>query len=132
MPLPRRLLAISLGLLVLGWQQPVRADTVLLATGDYPPLSGEEEPGGGLLAQVVSAAYGSQGTTVHLTLATRLQRDAEWFLRRHISLCQKCRTGSGLFVFQRHFHRHDPALWLGGWQPADALVWQIRMCAIGL
>ena len=66
MPLPRLLLAISLGLLVLGRQQPVRADTVLLATGDYPPLSGEEEPGGGMLAQVVTAAYGSQGTTVRL------------------------------------------------------------------
>lgn len=66
MPLSRRLLAISLCLLGLGWQQGVWADTVLLATGDYPPLTGEEEPGGGLLSQVVNAAFATQGATVRL------------------------------------------------------------------
>lgn len=46
---------------------PARADTVALATGEYPPLSGAAEPGGGLLAQVVVAAYAAVGDTVQLS-----------------------------------------------------------------
>ena len=45
----------------------VRAERVSLVTGDYPPLAGEGEPGGGLLTQVVVAAYAAQGATVQLT-----------------------------------------------------------------
>ena len=46
---------------------PARADTVALATGEYPPLSGAAEPGGGLLTQVVAAAYAAVGVTVQLS-----------------------------------------------------------------
>ena len=56
-------LALVLGLSGLA----ARADTVLLATGDYPPLTGEGEPDGGLLTQVVVAAYAAQGVSVRLT-----------------------------------------------------------------
>ena len=57
----------GLGLILALACAPARADTVALATGEYPPLSGAAEPGGGLLAQVVVAAYAAVGVTVQLS-----------------------------------------------------------------
>ncbi|OYT92425.1 MAG: hypothetical protein CFE43_08215 [Burkholderiales bacterium PBB3] len=64
-PWRRLLIGLGLGIGLCGTAAP--ADTVLLATGDYPPLAGEGEPDGGLLTQVVVAAYAAQGVSVRLT-----------------------------------------------------------------
>jgi polar amino acid transport system substrate-binding protein len=60
-----RSLVLSVSIALLGglaWAEPVR-----LAGGDYPPLTGETEPGGGVLSQVVVAALAAQGVTVQIT-----------------------------------------------------------------
>lgn len=44
-----------------------QAEPVRLATGDYAPLTGEAEPGGGLLSRLVLAAYAAQGASVQLS-----------------------------------------------------------------
>ena len=62
-----RALLVGLSLATGLWGSAARADTVALVTGDYPPLAGESEPEGGLLTQVVVAAYAAQGATVRLT-----------------------------------------------------------------
>jgi len=67
MQAPMRALVIGLGLTMALAGTAARADTVMLAAGDYPPLAGESEPSGGLLTQVVVAAYAAQGATVQLT-----------------------------------------------------------------
>ncbi len=67
MQAPWRTWLFALVLAAAGWSTAALADTVALATGDYPPLTGESEPEGGLLTQVVAAAFAARGTGVRLT-----------------------------------------------------------------
>ena len=57
----RGLVRLFVGLGLLACAVIAQAQIVRLATGDYPPLAGEGEPGGGLLSQVVVAAFATQG-----------------------------------------------------------------------
>ncbi len=61
------LLRAVLGLSLAGFAVLAQAQIVRLATGDYPPLAGESEPGGGLLSQAVVAAFATQGADARLS-----------------------------------------------------------------
>lgn len=63
----RALRRLVLGLSLAGLTVVAQAEIVRLATGDYPPLLGEREPGGGLLSQVVVAAFATQGADARLS-----------------------------------------------------------------
>ncbi|OYU45392.1 MAG: hypothetical protein CFE44_07725 [Burkholderiales bacterium PBB4] len=62
-----RCLVMSAALVGLTGAGQALAEPVPLAAGEYPPLTGESEPGGGLLSRVVLAAYATQGDGVRVT-----------------------------------------------------------------
>lgn len=43
---------------------PATADTITVASGDYPPFTGREEPHGGLVNRIVTAAFRESGIDV--------------------------------------------------------------------
>lgn len=61
------LVRLLVGLSFVACAVPGHAQIVRLATGDYPPLAGEGEPGGGLLSQAVVAAFSTQGANARLS-----------------------------------------------------------------
>lgn len=62
-----RCLVVSAALLGLFGAGRALAEAIPLVAGEYPPLTGENEPGGGLLSRVVLAAFASQGGSVRVS-----------------------------------------------------------------